>query len=306
MNLYSNSQFGKDRVQWTKCVITYLSEYFEQCQLEEAPSSSSASSSSFYFNWITFLTELLDKSTNNPQYQQCVFICLSSLVSFVSFSDIKAWTFINEELMAVIVRYINTSLWQEALDLIKLTVSKSSSLSSFAASPSFFLGPQDSSQQQQQAQPSQLFFSKKELPGRTLEFDFDFKMFVPSQVVNALPLVAATPPLGKSKSQQQKAPEPQKQVVAVPPLNLLDFGKETVPSQQMYNVSGWKRPYLSQSRTRERIFLLLNTLNKNNAPVGKMVNTPVSIGDRQSEESVKPLRDNLSVSFGNILKVLSF
>jgi len=38
-------------------------------------------------------------------------------------------------------------------------------------------------------------------------------------------------------------------------------------------------------------------LNKNNAPVGKMVNTPVSIGDRQSEESVKPLRDNLSVSF---------
>jgi len=290
MNLYSNGQFGKDRVQWTKCVITYLSEYFEQCHLEETVSSSTYSS--FYYNWITFLTELLDKSPSNPRYQQCVFICLSSLVTFVSFNDIKAWTFINEELMTVIVRYINTSLWQEALDLIKLTVSKSSSLSSFTASPSFFLGPQDSGQQQQ-APVTQMFFSKKELPGRTLEFDFDFKMFIPSQVVNALPLVVSTPPPVKSKSQQQqqqKAAEPQKQAVAVPPLNLLEFGKlSQTPSQQMYNVSGWKRPYLSQNRTRERIFLLLNTLNKNNLPVEKMLNTPVSITNQQTDE-------NLSVS----------
>lgn len=60
MNLYSTSNFGKDCVQWTKCVITYLSEYFEQCQIEAG--NLTTASTSYYYKWIVFLTELLDKS----------------------------------------------------------------------------------------------------------------------------------------------------------------------------------------------------------------------------------------------------
>lgn len=201
MNLYSTNSFGKDRSQWTKCVITYLSEFFQFCQSEQNSSNSSdtfnasnedhmnsSKSNNFYFNWIVFLTELLDKHANNTQYQSCVLLCLNSLLNFISFSDQATWSFINEELMRVISKYVNTSLWSEALDLIKLTVSKSSSLTDLNVSK------QNSSSKQRPTSDSTTmstnvssqvpisshnFFGKKELPGRTLEFDFDFSLFVP-------------------------------------------------------------------------------------------------------------------------------
>jgi len=201
MNLYSTNSFGKDRSQWTKCVITYLSEFFQFCQSEQNSSSSyssnddqlnSSKSNNFYFNWIVFLTELLDKHANNPQYQSCVLLCLNSLLNFISFTDQATWSFINEELMRIISKYVSTSLWSEALDLIKLTVSKSSSLTDLntnknnsglnkqqrAATDSAMMSSHLPSQV---PVSSQNFFGKKELPGRTLEFDFDFSLFVPPQ-----------------------------------------------------------------------------------------------------------------------------
>jgi hypothetical protein len=61
LNLYARGEFGKERTQWTKCVVTYLSEYFEQCEAEES-GGSGVSGVGFYYNWILFWTELLDKS----------------------------------------------------------------------------------------------------------------------------------------------------------------------------------------------------------------------------------------------------
>ena len=190
MNLYSTNSFGKDRTQWTKCVITYLSEFFQFCQNEQNIGSSNAHSSedqqsssrsnNFYFNWIVFLTELLDKHVHNAQYQSCVFLCLNSLLNFISFSDQTTWSFINEEFMRVIAKYVNTSLWSEALDLIKLTVSKSSSLTDLNATSKLQNNTSSSSSLTSQVPvSSQNFFGKKELPGRTLDFDFDFALFVP-------------------------------------------------------------------------------------------------------------------------------
>jgi hypothetical protein len=40
LNMYAQRSFGKDRQQWTKCVITYLSEFFQQCELEQPQDSS--------------------------------------------------------------------------------------------------------------------------------------------------------------------------------------------------------------------------------------------------------------------------
>ena len=190
INLYGN--FGKDKLQWTKCVITYLGEFFEQCQSESTNENSRHSR--FYCNWLAFLTELLDRSSNNPQFQACVFTCLNSLLTFISLQEPSDWTFVNEELMRAVAKYVSTPLWNEALDIIKLAVNKSSSLSINRAAT-------DSG------------FSKKELPGRTLEFCFDFDAFVPVQLKKG-----------------------------APPLNLLQFGKgpPQLPS------FGWKRPHLSQ------------------------------------------------------------
>ena len=312
MNLYSTSNFGKDCVQWTKCVITYLSEYFEQCQIED-----NSSNSSYYYKWIVFLTELLDKNTNNLPYQSCVLICLSALLSFISFSEPKTWTFINEELMQVIVKYMNTNLWSEALDLIKLTVSKSSSLAVFAAdknrkqpNPKFFLGNTTDSLinatnlSAAQQIPTQSFFSKKELPGRTLEFDFDFSLFIPAKV-DKLPTQMSSPSSHAAASTKSSKSQPQtlqQMPQTIPPLNLLSFSKESsqyIHSNSFHN--GWKRPHLSQYRTREKIVLLLNTFNKNQ-PVSNIVNTPVSVTNQSDNFKINNNnnQDSLSVKIQSL------
>jgi len=136
----------------------------------------------------------------NTQYQSCVLLCLNALLTFLPFSDPPACHFLNEELLPCIANYLATPLWSEALDLLKLTVGKSSSLTAAssaakpAPNPTFFLAtPVDSKASNLSAAqqiPAQSFFSKKELPGRTLEFDFDFAMFVPSLANTATPTKA--------------------------------------------------------------------------------------------------------------------
>lgn len=211
--------------------------------------------------------------------------------------------------MQVIAKYMNTTLWNEALDLIKLTVSKSSSLAVFTAdknrkqpNPKFFLGnTTDSSLKATnlsaaQQIPTQSFFSKKELPGRTLEFDFDFSLFVPK--VEKSPVQVASPPqaAASTKSSKTQPPTLQQMPQSIPPLNLLSFNKESL--QFIHNNpfhNGWKRPHLSQYRTREKIILLLKTFNRNQ-PVGNMVNTPVSVTNQSDNIKINnSIEDNLSV-----------
>lgn len=191
MNLYSTNSFGKDRAQWTKCVITYLCEFFQQCLNEQSSNNgadsltddSSSKSCNFYFNWIVFLTELLEKSHTHAQLQSCILICLTALLNYIDFGDQKSWSFINEELLRVVLKYINTPLWSETLDLIRLVVSKSSSLQSKSTiSPRVSMNEASNVPMTQVPVLSHSFYSKKELPGRTLDFEFDFGVFMPVQV----------------------------------------------------------------------------------------------------------------------------
>jgi len=127
-----------------------------------------------------------------------VLLCLNALLTLLPFSDSRGCHFLNEELLPCIANYLATPLWSEALDLLKLTVGKSSSLTAStsaksAPNPTFFLAtPVDSKAGNLSAAqqiPAQSF-SKRELPGRTLEFDFDFAMFVPSLANTATPTKA--------------------------------------------------------------------------------------------------------------------
>ena len=269
MNLYLTNSFGKDRLQWTKCVITYLSEFFQLCKNE---TQDTTNKTNFYLNWIVFLTELLDKHSNNLRYQSCVMACLNSLLNFINFGDQTTWSFINEELTRVIVKYMNTNLWSEALDLIKLTVSKSSSLTGLNNTESSGNVNNQNSNSSNNLFNTQVplplmnnqlnLFGKKELPGRTLEFDFDFSLFLPSQdqFINFNP---------KTVSTNVKKPNNL-------PLNLIDFhsrkqfqllneyitGCNSNGAGSSHNLNCWRKPNGSQLRTRNKFLLLLTTLTR--------------------------------------------
>ena len=248
IELYTRKSFGKDKNQWAKCVITYMSEFFHLCECEQVSQSATAKSSKFYFNWIVLLVELLEKS-NWSAYQSATLGCLSSLLNFVNFNEQSSWMFINEELLRVASKLSYSSvLHQEALDLIKLTVGKSSSLldtDKKDAAQTKSAVPSSSKQQQR------LVAGKRELPGRTLDFDFDFWWLVPSG--------------GHTKSPRQPPTEP---AANVPPLNLINFhANDQLGFLNSYlnglNANVWDNPVQSQSRTRERMLYIYTALSKN-------------------------------------------
>ena len=106
----------------------------------------------------------------------------------------------------------------------------------------------------------------RELPGRTLTFDFDFAMFAASNINQS-----------RNQSHDQQPPP-------APPLNLIkpNARKELHHLIHYFNEGNsshapprnaaaaesrgasaavdWKRPYLSQARTRQRLFALLATM----------------------------------------------
>jgi hypothetical protein len=107
LNSYINGKFVKDRLQWSKCVITYLSEYFTQFSQKQQATTHDASNLNFHLKWIIFLTELLEKNSLNQQYQTCVMICLNSLLNSINFNDTSCWSYVNNEFLRVFVKYLD-------------------------------------------------------------------------------------------------------------------------------------------------------------------------------------------------------
>ncbi|CAF0877343.1 unnamed protein product [Brachionus calyciflorus] len=297
IQLYTQKSFGKDKNQWTKCVITYLSEFFHLCQCEQTTvTEDSATRTNFYFNWIVLFIELLEKS-NNLQYQSAILTCLTSLLNFINFGDNSAWSFINEELLRVVSKFINTELWSEILDLIKLTVGKSSSLlenDKKLDSPRFYLNEVNSQISKSQV-PSSMrsFYGKKELPGRTLDFDFDFSWFVP---------ISKNSQNSPNLTKTRKSSSNLDQVSATPPLNLINLhSNKQFNFLNLYlygsNSSGWKKPHGSQVRTREKLLLIYNVLNKSSQNMSQIINENYSSSDSHKTS----IQKSPSVLFENSL-----
>ena len=115
----------------------------------------------------------IEHHNTNIEYQQCIMICLNSLLN----CGHSARSVFNNDFLRILARYLdNEHLWQDALDLLKIVVSKSSTLdqqqSSNSSHESESQSPTSTVEQIQQ----QLFGTKKQLPGRTLDFNFDFSM----------------------------------------------------------------------------------------------------------------------------------
>ena len=215
MTLYSRRTFSKESFQWTKCVVKYLYDTYAHLS----------------FNMLAFLVEVLEKGPGSVALPVLSIIhCMLHYVDLAS----QAAQPINTELLRVISKYVEGPHWKEALKILKLVVTRSSTL---VAPPTSVHG---SSWESSLASPHPSFtdteiFTKKELPGRTMDFTFD---------------LSQTPVIGRRWLIRQGVEE---KSLSSPQCSL------SLSPADSNAVSGWKRPWMSQGRVRECLVNLLTT-----------------------------------------------
>lgn len=202
MNLYSRRTFSKESFQWTKCVIKYLYDTYSHLSL----------------NMLTFLVEVLEKGPLNLQVP--VLNIIHCMLHYVDLQSAAAQP-INADLLRIIVKYIEGPHWKEALKILKLVVTRSSSL---ASAHTYW---------EATSIPHPPFVdvdvsTKKELPGRTMDFTFDLSQ---TPVIGRRILVKSNE-AERGSGSAKSAPSPRRSCSLSP--------ADTAP------LSGWKRPWLSQ------------------------------------------------------------
>uniref|UniRef100_A0A8B9L1T8 Furry homolog, like n=1 Tax=Astyanax mexicanus TaxID=7994 RepID=A0A8B9L1T8_ASTMX len=221
MSLYSTHSYSRDSTNWINVVCRYLHDAFADIT----------------FNLVTYLAELLEKGL--PSMQQSLLQIIYSLLSHIDLSAAPTKQF-NLEIMKIIGKYVQSPYWKEAQNILKLVVSRSASL----------VVP-DEMQRSYSAESSgspEIAFtrifnnSSKELPGKTLDFHFD---------------ISETPIIGHKYGDQSNAAgrNGKPQVIAVT--------RSTSSTSSGSNSNGlvpvsWKRPQLSQRRTREKLMNVLS------------------------------------------------
>ncbi|UXI15497.1 Heterogeneous nuclear ribonucleoprotein K [Sarcoptes scabiei] len=178
MTLYSKRCFSKENSQWTKCVVKYLHDAY--------PGS--------FVMIISFLIEVAEKGP--PIFLNHILSILQFMLNYIDLNTSKS---INENLIRVVSKYIEGPQWKEALKILKLAVSRSSSL----VAPSYSSGTTYASSilsniiscgfssfhneinnitSNSFAENEFLGTNKRELPGRTMDFTFD---------ISQMPIVGA-------------------------------------------------------------------------------------------------------------------
>ncbi|XP_061593947.1 protein furry homolog-like isoform X4 [Cololabis saira] len=221
MSLYSTHSYSRDCTNWINVVCRYLHDAFAERTL----------------NLVTYLAELLEKGL--PGMQQSLLQIMYSLLSHIDLSAAPVKQF-NLEIMKIIGKYVQSPHWKEAQNILKLVVSRSASL----------VVPDDvqRSYSTESCSSPEIAFtrifnnSSKELPGKTLDFHFD---------------ISETPIIGHKYGDQRTAAgrNGKPQVIAVT--------RSTSSTSSGSNSNGlvqvsWKRPQLSQRRTRERLMNVLS------------------------------------------------
>uniref|UniRef100_A0A671LQK6 Protein furry homolog-like n=1 Tax=Sinocyclocheilus anshuiensis TaxID=1608454 RepID=A0A671LQK6_9TELE len=221
MSLYSTHSYSRDSTNWINVVCRYLHDSFSEIT----------------FNLVTYLAELLEKGLNS--LQQSLLQIIYSLLSHIDLSAAPVKQF-NLEIMKIIGKYVQSPYWKEAQNILKLVVSRSASL----VVPDEV---QRSYSMESTGSPEIAFTrifnnSSKELPGKTLDFHFD---------------ISETPIIGHKYGDQRSAVgrNGKPQVIAVT--------RSTSSTSSSSNSNGlvpvsWKRPQLSQRRTREKLMNVLS------------------------------------------------
>ncbi|XP_061189012.1 protein furry-like [Saccostrea echinata] len=227
MSLYSRGTFGKDSFQWTKCVIKYVLDVYASASL----------------SMISFLVEVLEKGPNS--YQSSVFQILHCMVHYIDVSSPSS-SILNSELIQVISKHVEGSHHKEALKILKLAVTRSSTL---AAAPLSTTNTSTHDYNPPVTHTSfaeaEMFMTKKELPGRTLDFSIDMRTvpIVGRNFVNT----SIHGPLTEQPTSLEVPTSPTR--------------KGTGDGE-----SCWRKPQNSQPRVRERLAELLTCYGQKRLP----------------------------------------
>ncbi|XP_072248255.1 protein furry homolog isoform X4 [Leuresthes tenuis] len=236
MTLYKTHSYTRDCFSWVNVVCRYLHEAFSDITL----------------SLVTYMAELLEKGL--PSMQQTLLQIIYSLLSHMDLSGIQAKPF-NVEVLKTIEKFVQTVYWREALNILKLVVSRSASL----VQPS--LAQSDLSYED----ISRIWDrSSKALPGKTLDFHFD---------------ISETPVIGRRYDDLQRSPGHDVKSITTAVTRSTSSTSSGSTSNNVLVPVSWKRPQSSQKRTREK---LVNVLSLCGQEVGLTKNPSVifsSCGD---------------------------
>ncbi|KAK6173602.1 hypothetical protein SNE40_017022 [Patella caerulea] len=228
MTLYSRGTFGgKDSFQWTKCVVKYLHDVY----------------SAAVVSMVTFLVEILEKGPS--MYQSAVLQILHCMVHYIDINSTPS-SLLNSELFNSASKHVQGANFKEALKILKLAVTRSSTL---AAAP-----PVSSSISSELNVFSHTSFAEaeiftripKELPGRTLDFSVDLSK---TPIIGRKYLAGGDNTKTLEETSQSASPSTSASSSTV--------SLSRKPSNNQDIDSVWRRPQASQARTRERLVNLL-------------------------------------------------
>ncbi|GIX72822.1 protein furry [Caerostris extrusa] len=190
-----------------------------------------------FLNLITFLVEILEKGPQN-----LIPHVLGILYCVLHYLDVTCSAqAINSDLLRVISRYIEGPQWKDALKILKLVVTRSSTL---AAPPApFSIGSSAAdcvSIASNTSFADSEFGTKRELPGRTMDFTID---------------LSQTPVVGQKYLLKDSPKDGDKEGSSASPRRSLSHNHSFTENGSV----GWKRPWLSQARTREHLIGLLTS-----------------------------------------------
>ncbi|XP_051026741.1 protein furry homolog-like isoform X1 [Acomys russatus] len=249
MSLYSTHTYSRDCSNWINVVCRYLHDSFSEAT----------------FSLVTYLAELLEKGLSSMQHSLLQIIY--SLLSHVDLSAAPAKQF-NLEIIKIIGKYVQSPYWKEALNILKLVVSRSASLVVPSDIPKAY-GVDVGS--------PEISFAKifnnvsKELPGKTLDFHFD---------------ISETPIIGNKYGGQHSAAGRNGKAKVIAVTRSTSSTSSGSTSNALVPVS-WKRPQLSQRRTREKLMSVLSLcgpesgLPKNPSVIFSS-NEDLEVGDQQT------------------------
>ncbi|XP_009990622.1 PREDICTED: protein furry homolog [Tauraco erythrolophus] len=214
MTLYKTHSYTRDCATWVNVVCRYLHEAFADITL----------------SMVTYLAELLEKGL--PSMQQSLLQMIYSLLSYMDLSAIPVKQF-NMEVLKTIEKYVQSIHWREALNILKLVVSRSASL----VLPSY---------QHNDLSKMEIHrvwnSASKELPGKTLEFHFD---------------ISETPIIGRRYDELQSSSGRDGKSRAMAVTRSTSSTSSGSNSNVLVPVS-WKRPQYSQKRTKEKLVHVLS------------------------------------------------
>ncbi|KAJ8280140.1 hypothetical protein GJAV_G00050980 [Gymnothorax javanicus] len=215
MTLFKTRTYLRDPFSWVSVVCRYLHEAFSDITL----------------SLVTYMAELLEKGL--PSMQLSLLHIIYSLLSHMDLSDIQFKPF-NMEVLKTIEKFVQTVHWKEALNILKLVVSRSASL----VLPSY-----------PHSEVSYLDIgrvwegSSKALPGKTLDFHID---------------VSETPVIGRRFDGLQGSPGRDGKTQSLAVTRSTSSASSGSTSNNVLVPISWKRPQSSQKRTREKLVNVLS------------------------------------------------